>query len=238
MQLTIRDVMKFLDIPEATVHRWIKHRGLPAHRIGGQYRFHRAEILEWATAQQVKVSAALFDQPAEEAEPVPGLVDALEAGGVLYRLPGATKEAALRALVGAMPLPEGTDRELLLHLFLAREALATTAIGGGIAIPHVRSPIVLHVPRPLVTACFLEQPVDFGALDGRPVHVLFSLITPTVRTHLQLLSRLSFALHDARFKETVTRQAPREDILLEARRVEAGLGTSGGTGVPGRVADD
>jgi PTS system nitrogen regulatory IIA component len=223
MQLTIRDVMKFLDVPEATVHRWIKQRGLPAHRLGGQYRFHRTEILEWATAQRVKVSAEMFDQPGEEAEPVPGLVDALEAGGVCYQLAGADKETALRSLIQAMPLPEGADRELLLHLFLAREALATTAIGGGIAIPHVRSPIVLHVPQPLITLCFLEKPVAFGALDGQPVHVLFSLITPTVRTHLQLLSRLSFALHDARFREVVVRQAPRDEIFQEARRVETGL---------------
>jgi PTS system nitrogen regulatory IIA component len=223
----MRDLIKFLEVPEATIHRWIKQRGLPAQRIGGQYRFNRAEILEWATAQQIKVSAEMFDQAGEETEPGPGLVEALEAGGVFHQLAGSTKETAIRALIQAMPLPEGADRELLLQLFLAREALATTAIGGGIAIPHVRSPIVLHVPRPLITLCFLQEPIDFAALDRQPVHVLFSLITPTVRTHLQLLSRLSFALHDSRFRGVVVRQASREEILQEARRMEAGLGRVG-----------
>ena len=55
------------------------------------------------------------------------------------------KERALAALVEVLPLPEEVDRELLLRLFLAREASASTAIGDGIAIPHVRNPIVLHV---------------------------------------------------------------------------------------------
>ena len=77
--------------------------------------------------------------------------------------------------------------------------------------------------RPMVTLCFLEHPVDFGALDGKPVHVLFSLVCPTVRSHLQILSRLSYALHDEKFKGVVIRQGQREEILREARRVEEAL---------------
>jgi PTS system nitrogen regulatory IIA component len=125
-------------------------------------------------------------------------------------------------VVEHLRLPDEVDREFLLRVLLAREALQSTAIGDGIAIPHVRNPIVLHVPRPMVTLCFLEHPVDFGALDGTPVHVLFTLISPTVRAHLRLLSRLSFALHDPAFKAAVVREAPREEILAEAARVEEG----------------
>jgi PTS system nitrogen regulatory IIA component len=224
MQLTVRDITRFLQVSEATIHRWIKQRGLPAHQIGGQYRFHRAEVLEWATAQQIKVSVEMFDQWNENGKLTPSLAAALEAGGFFYHLAGADKESALRAAIESMPLPEKMDRHLLLQLFLAREALATTAIGDGIALPHVRSPIVLHVPTPLISLCFLDKAIDFGALDGKPVHVLFSLISPTVHIHLQLLSRLSYALHDARFREVVTGQGAPEDILKEARRVEAGLG--------------
>ncbi len=227
MQLTVRDVTKFLDVSEATVLRWIKQRGLPAQRVAGQYRFHRAEVLEWATAQQVKVSVEMFPGPRGEAA-APALVEALEAGGIHHHLAGTTQEAALRSLVEVLPRVEGVDPPTLLHHFLAREALASTAVGDGIAIPHVRGPIVLHVPRPLIALGFLDNPVDFGALDGKPVHVLFTLITPTVPTHLQLLSRLSFALHDARLKDAVIRRGPRDEILAEIRRVEAGLGPAAG----------
>jgi PTS system nitrogen regulatory IIA component len=223
MQLTVREVSEYLEVSEATITRWIKQRGLPAQYVGGQYRFHRAELLEWATAHHVKVSVRLFDTVVTEPEAVPSLAEALEAGGIIYQLPDTNKERALRALVGVLPLPDGMDRELLLRLFLAREAAASTAVGDGIAFPHVRNPLVLQVTRPLITLCFLEKPVDFGALDGKPVHVLFSLISPTTRCHLQLLARLSFALHDVRFKETVLLQKPREEILQEARRVEAGM---------------
>jgi PTS system nitrogen regulatory IIA component len=108
-------------------------------------------------------------------------------------------------------------------LFQAREAAASTGIGDGIAIPHVRNPIVLNVEEPIVSLCFLKRAVDFGALDGRPVQVLFSLICPTIREHLQMLARLSYALHDSRFKTLVMRQGKREEILAEVRRIEASL---------------
>lgn len=156
--------------------------------------------------------------------PTPSLTESLAAGGIHYQLPDTSKGQALRALVQVLPVPDDVVRELLLQLLLAREVSASTAIGDGIAIPHVRNPIVLHVPRPSITLAFLAHPVDFEALDGRPVHVLFTIISPTARSHLQLLSRLSFALHDGSFRETVIRQAPREEILGELRRIESRMG--------------
>jgi PTS system nitrogen regulatory IIA component len=221
VQLTVREASQFLNVSESTVVRWIKQRGLPAQQVGGRYRFHRAELLEWATANRVKVSLKMFDRFETHEETIPTLAEALEGGGIHYQLEDTSKDRALRALVDVLPLPEGIDRELLLRLFLARESFASTAIGDGIALPHVRNPIVLHVARPMLTLCFLKRPVDFGAADGKPVHVLFSSICPTTRSHLQMLSRLSYALHDARFKDVVTRRGTREEILQEAWRVES-----------------
>ena len=223
MQLTVREVSKFLDVSEATVTRWIKQRGLPSQHVGGQYRFNRAELLEWATANHVKVSLELFNHPEKEEETGPSLVDALEAGGIVYHIQATNKNEALYALVQVLPLPDGIDRDEIYQLYLARESSATTAIGDGIGLPHVRNPIVLHVDSPMVTLCLLEHPVDFGALDGKPVQALFSLICPTMRSHLQMLSRLSYSLRDAGFKEVVMRQGEPESILREAYRVEASL---------------
>ncbi len=225
MQLTVRDASRFLNVSEATVSRWIKQRGLPAQYVGGQYRFHRTELLEWATANRIKVSPEMFDRLLSEEEPIPGLAQALEAGGIFYGVQDTNKDRAMRALVQVLPLPDGVDRELLLRLFLARESAASTGIGDGIALPHVRNPIVLHVLRPMVTLAILERPVDFDALDGKPVQVLFSLICPTTRSHLQMLARLTYALHDFGFKDAVLRHARPEEILQQARRVEEGLAT-------------
>ncbi len=223
MQLTVQDVAELLKVSEKTVYRWVNERSLPGYRVSGQYRFNRAELLEWATSRRIHVSPEIFQEPESTSTPLPGLVDALQAGGIFYRLAGTDKESVLRSVAEHMRLPEEVDREFLLRVLLAREALASTGIGDGIAIPHVRNPIVLHVNRPMISLCFLEKPVEFGALDGKPVHALFSVISPTVRAHLHLLSRLAFGIRDTGFREAVARQASRDEIVTEARRVEAVL---------------
>lgn len=223
MQLTVREVSHLLNVPEETVYRWIQRGTLPAYRVQDQYRFNRAELLEWATLHQIEVSPALFPKPESPSTPLPRLARALEQGGIHHGLAGDDKEAVLRAVTQVMPLPAGMDRDLLLQVLLAREELASTGVGEGIAIPHVRHPIVLEVPTSAISLCFLETPVDFSALDGQPVHCLFTLVSPTVRAHLHLLSRLAFALRDPGFKAAVLRHGAPAQILEEARRVESQL---------------
>jgi PTS system nitrogen regulatory IIA component len=219
MQLTVKNVAELLNISEKTVYRWIEERKLPGYRMNGQYRFNRAELLEWSTANRINVSPRIFEEPESQSAPLPELSDALELGGVFYRLAGADKPAVLRSVVEILRIPDTVDREFLLQVLLAREALESTAIGDGIAIPHVRNPIVLHVPQPTMTLCFLEKPVDFGALDGQRVHTLFTFISPTVKAHLHLLSRLAFALRNSEFKKLIVQQAGRDEIMAVARKI-------------------
>src|SRR5260370_37760093 len=84
MQLTIRNLSKLRNGAEGAVSRWIKQRGLPAQQVGGQYRVNRAELLEWATANNILVSLELFDHLEADAETVLSLADALEIGGYHY----------------------------------------------------------------------------------------------------------------------------------------------------------
>lgn len=220
VKITVRDAARLLGVPENTVYRWIEDRDLPAHRAHGQYRLNRTELLEWATAHGVRVSAELFPEPEGEGAPLPTLAEALEAGGIHRLAGGDDRDTTLRDVVGALDLPDQVDREFLYEVLLARENLGSTAVGDGIAIPHVRNPVLLHV-RPAVALCFLARPIPFGALDGKPVDTLFVIVAPTSRVHLRLLSRLSTALHDAAFREALARRAEPAAILAELKRVEA-----------------
>jgi PTS system nitrogen regulatory IIA component len=222
-KLTVRDAAALLNVSEKSVYSWIEQGLLPASRIDDQYRINRTELLEWATARNLHVSPELFSELESEGAPAPTLGDALRAGGIHYRIGGSDKAAVLRRVVEILDLPGDLDREFLYEVLLAREALGSTGVGDGIAIPHVRNPIVLHLARPIVTLCFLERPVDFGALDGRPVHTLFTLISPTVRAHLHLLSRLAFVLRDPRFSAVVRRQAPPDEIHAALRDAETAV---------------
>jgi PTS system nitrogen regulatory IIA component len=222
MKLSVRDAAKMLAVPEAAVYRWIREKSIPVHRVKDHYRFHRAELLEWATSRGIRVSSEEFRGEAGDGSVLPLLADALQAGGVGYGVQGSNRESVLRAVVKLMPIDE-SDRDLVYDFLIAREALGSTGVGDGIAIPHVRNPIVLQVAHPAITLCFLATPVDFAAIDRRPVDTIFSLVSASIRSHLYLLSRLSAALHDAKFKEVLLARAPWNQILAEARRIDGGL---------------
>jgi PTS system nitrogen regulatory IIA component len=230
MRLTVRDAAGLLSVSEKTIYRWISQGKLPAYKVGEQYRFNRSELLEWATAQRMNVSPDMFAEPDSAEAPQPTLAAALRAGGVYYRVEGADKPSVLRSVVALIPLPDDVDREFLLNVMLARESLGSTGIGDGIAIPHVRNPIVLQVARPMVTLVFLERPIDFAALDGHPVGILFTLVSPTVRTHLHLLSRLAFVLREPQVRDVLNRQASREEIHRCIEQVEGNLASGGRQG--------
>jgi PTS system nitrogen regulatory IIA component len=220
MQIDVKEAARLLGVSEKTIYRWIKQGDLPTYRINDLYRFNRAELLEWATARRVGVSPDIFGDGGAGDEPLPGLEEAIKAGGIHYRVAGGTKNDVLAAVVDLMRLPEEVDKKFLLSVILARESLGSTGFGGGIAIPHVRNPIVLHIPRPTITLCFLETPIEFGAIDGKPVTTLFTMVSPTVRAHLHLLSRLTFGLRKPEFQGPVAEQAAREVLLAAARAVD------------------
>lgn len=219
MDLSVREVARMLGVSERTVHRWLREKALPTHRLHDQSRFNRVEIQEWAAARGVKLAPEQVAPPATSA-PLPSLRRAIELGGVHANVPGRTQEEALGAVALLSGIPEGVDRPLLRQLLISREALTSTGVGGGIAVPHPRDPLVMHISEPVALACFLEHPVDFHALDGMPVRVLFTLLSPSVRSHLQILSRLSYALHDAALLALLRRPCSAEALLGRLAEIE------------------
>src|SRR6266571_2922069 len=180
MQLTVREAASYLHVDEATVRRWIARRALPVHRANERLYLNAIELWEWATENGIPVSRTLLEQAQRRPDQVPPLSALLSAGGIHHDVSGSDKTSVLREVVQCLPLPAEIDREFLVTTLEAREAMGSTGVGDGIAIPHVRNPILLHVAAPFVTLCLLRHPVEFGALDGKPVHALFTVISTNV----------------------------------------------------------
>lgn len=221
MHLNVKEASGLLKVSEKRVYDWIKRGTLPVERVNGQYRLHRCDLLERTSSREIDVPAEIFEAPASlGAAVVYSLTDTLRRGGIVHAVPGYNKAAVMHSIVNSLALPSKSDRESLTQLLLAREAIGATAIGGGIAIPHVRRPVLLNTSGPSISLCFLENPIDFSACDGTPVFAIFLLISPTARIHLHLLSRLSFALHDSQLRGALLARASRDQILVEFERVE------------------
>jgi excisionase family DNA binding protein len=139
--LSVKTTARLLSVPEKSIYRWIKQEIVPAYKNDEQYRFNRAELLEWATSR-----------------------------------------------------------------IIAREELSSTVIGTESPC-RIRNPVLLHVTRPTVTLCSL----------------VITLISPNLRAHLHLLSRLGFVLRHPEFRQVLDPPESREEILTTLRRVEGML---------------
>jgi nitrogen PTS system EIIA component len=220
MELTLKDASRLLNVTESEIQKWIEDSGLPAMRVQGRTRFNRTELLEWATAAGVPVSAEFASGRSTPGKSTLTVADAVRTGGIFYDVPGVSMESAMAAAVRLIRLPDGVDRDFLFRMLMARETLGSTAMGNGVAIPHPRTPIVLPLDEPAIALLFLKKPVDFNALDKKPVTVVFILLSPTVRKHIHLLSRLAFLLHQPAMKKMLRERPPEDRILQEMQRLE------------------
>jgi len=118
------------------------------------------------------------------------LSDFLDPTAVSLALQGETKDAIRDELVGLLRLDERAT-DTLSRLIRRREALGSTGVGRGIAIPHCRS---LAVSRLRLAFGLHSQGLEYDAIDGRPVHVFFLIVAPPVEVanqYLQVLARIA-----------------------------------------------
>ena len=98
-------------------------------------------------------------------------------------LQSTTKDDALRELVGLLKLDEKSEA-MLFKMLKRRETLGSTGIGQNIAIPHCRS---LVVNKLRVAFARKKDGIDFGAIDGKPVHYFFLIVAPPLEVSNQYL---------------------------------------------------
>lgn len=119
------------------------------------------------------------------------LENILTPGRSLVNVPGGSKKRVLEqiAAVIARDLPD-LDGQTIYESLVAREKLGSTGFGNGIAIPHCRLP---GCSTPISALLKLSAAVDFDAIDGAPVDLLFVLLVPEAATdeHLELLRQIA-----------------------------------------------
>lgn len=138
------------------------------------------------------------------------LTDLVTPERIKVPLESTVKDSLLRELVELVAQGDGVeDRDDLLRAVREREAVLSTGIGNGVAIPHGKSSAV----PALRLACGLTAaPVDFDALDGQPVRLFFLLVGPETAAgpHIKALSRIS----------RIVRKEDVRDRLLSSRSAE------------------
>ena len=118
------------------------------------------------------------------------LSDLLSADSVLGTLSATNRKQALQVLSEAAGAKLGLDSRIVFDSVMERERLGSTGVGDGVAIPHARLKGLDHV---FGLFARLKHPIDFDAIDGRPVDLIFLLLAPETSSaeHLKALARIS-----------------------------------------------
>jgi len=131
------------------------------------------------------------------------LTDILKPTNIKLPLESSSKAGAIGELVDLLKANgEISDPKKVLDSVLEREATRTTGIGNGLAIPHGKCAgtdhLVMAIGRP-------ETPIDFQAIDGRPVNLIWLLVSPPDKTgpHIHALARISRLMTIDKFRQSV-----------------------------------
>jgi mannitol/fructose-specific phosphotransferase system IIA component (Ntr-type) len=134
-------------------------------------------------------------------------------------MPAGTPGQIVRACLERLRLPGSPDRERLAHLMALREQHGFASFGAGLALPHARAPILLPVDAALVAWFRLDHPAPFFAA-GFPLAALCLVVAPTLRAHLDLVSRLGQLVRNPAVAEML-QEAPPAEVPERLRRVES-----------------
>ncbi|MGH7443635.1 MAG: PTS sugar transporter subunit IIA, partial [Longimicrobiales bacterium] len=135
-------------------------------------------------------------------------------------LAARSKEELLRELVGVITGSERKDQEDVLRAVREREAVLSTGIGHGVAIPHGKSAAVSELR---MAAGRVSDPVEFDALDGQPVSLVFLLVGPesAAGPHIKALSRISRIVRRDDVRERLIAAQSAEEFLRALEDAEA-----------------
>jgi mannitol/fructose-specific phosphotransferase system IIA component (Ntr-type) len=147
------------------------------------------------------------------------LSDLLTPERIRIPLTGRTKDDLLRELVDVVASGNGVDREEMLRAVREREAVLSTGIGHGVAIPHGKSAALSELR---LAAGNASEAVDFDALDGEPVRLVFLLVGPETAAgaHIKALSRISRLVRQDAVRERLTEASTPEAFLAALREAE------------------
>lgn len=198
--LTIEEVAKYLRVSERSVYDWAQKGEIPAGKFGTVWRFKKSEVEKWVND---RLSSGRLGN---RLNPVQMQV-ILSPDRVLFLDYPAKRDVLLALAQNIATAPQIKNSQELTLEILRREELMSTAIGRGIAIPHIR----LQSITDLVVSVGISSVdiTDFNPLDDEPVRLVF-MIAAAYNQHAHYLQTLSY--FSARLKNQTLR-----DSLLQAQ---------------------
>jgi PTS system nitrogen regulatory IIA component len=234
MILTLKELAEYLRVTERTILRMLKDGKITGSKIGGQWRFNGSQI------DKVFFPPAKKEPISDDAKSIivpPGGDETLSSqprmpiGISISRMLNEKRMVMhMEAMTAAEAIAEILDPRFMNDLVLdindlkekclAREAVLSTAVGEGFAVPHPRDPVpTLRCPGCIIYG-HSDRGVEFGAPDGKPVKDFFLICSQNIELHMHLMSCLARLLRDDVFTAALPKAKTPADIIRLAMEHE------------------
>lgn len=204
--LTIEEVAKYLRVSDRTVYDWAQKGEIPAGKIGTVWRFKKSEVEKWVNEH---LSSSSNTKKTDDAVQVKNI---LSPDRVVFITQSAKRDALTELANVLANAPQVKRGDELLSEILKREELMSTAVGRGIAIPHVRLSSVTDLVM-AVGVC--RTPLsDFQTVDDKPVNLLI-MIAAAYNQHtyyLQTISYFSAKLKSQELRDAIANAATEKEV--------------------------
>lgn len=212
--MTLAEVAEFLQLSEKTVLKMVKNSEIPCAKMANQWRFSRMMLEDWITSKMEVIPQNDLSRLIEAEYDFVPLSRLIKEENIILEMNAADKNGALAELAeNAFRSNLVSNKSEFLKKLKEREQIVSTAIGKGIAIPHIRKPSDRIINEPRIVIGLSSAGIDFSSLDGMPTHVFFLLITDSETVHLRVLAKLTDVLRHESNIDELRKCKTREDFL-------------------------
>ena len=215
MFLNIIELAQSLGVEETEVEGWIRNDGLPHVTDRGRLLFDRTQVVHWAESHGLAAKVGFLAPERSRIQAGNHLEALLRAGGIWRDVSAANALNLFAGLVVKLPGATPPVRQMLQQRLRTPNGISWALVGGGLALPHLRTTIALGRDSGIFAMVFLRDAlaVNEPAPDEQAITRLLFFIAPSPRAHLEILARLSTALSRGNLRKLINDQSPDADLF-------------------------
>ena len=222
MFLNVIQLAESLGVEENVVEGWIRNDGLPHVTDRGRLLFDRAQVVHWAESHGLAARVGFLAPERAKIQGARKLEAMLRTGGIWRDVPAANVLNLFADIVAKLPGTTPPIRQMLQQRLCAPNGISWALVGGGLALPHLRTPIALGRDSGIFAILLLRDTltVNEPAPDEQPVTRLLFFVAPSPRAHLEMLAQLSTALLRGNLGRLINDASPDDEIFAAVAAAE------------------
>lgn len=215
MFLNVIQLAESLGVEESVVEGWIRNEGLPYVNDRGRLLFDRMQVVGWAESHGLAAKVG-FLAPERSRLPAGNKLETmLRTGGIWRDIPAAGVLSLFADIVARLPGAPPPVRQMLKQRILVPDGISWAPVGGGLALPHLRTPISLGREAGIFSIILLRDALKINEPipDEEAITRLLFFVAASPRVHLEMLSQLSTALSRGSLAEVIRSQVSDEEMF-------------------------